>query len=73
MEIDELGNEVGLKREAMDEDLRMDLMDLGEGGGDPEQGEEHNTCNGSLKNYSSFYELGGKSFKTASFHATIRI
>ena len=36
MEFDELGNEDGLKWEAMDKDLRMDL---GEGGGASEQGE----------------------------------
>ena len=32
---------MGLKWEAMDEDLRMNLVDLGEGGGGSEQGEEH--------------------------------
>ena len=39
MKVDELGNEVGLKWEAMDEDLRMDLVDLGQRGGGSEQGE----------------------------------
>ena len=39
MKVDELGNEVGLKWEAMDEGLRMDLVDLGQRGGGSEQGE----------------------------------
>ena len=41
MEVDGLGNEVGLKREAMDEDLSMDLVDLRDGGGASVQGQEH--------------------------------